>query len=347
MLQIYTFLYNHPVNKLNESLYTFFRKIESVGPNDNFDPEKYFPPELAKKATFNNELYSKSKAFFNVYKTLKNEKEIVNRAFFEMNKIQELFQNTTIRITIEDLPKPIQQVTKTLFNHLYKDTLNQIGNIKDHYEEFLKSQNNNWCPFCGMEQFTHFKHQKQDYDHLLAKSIYPFAAVNMKNLTPMCIKCNRTHKKAKDLLTLKKSQCKAINPYFKKENIRLSFEGTTLPTSTNRKGDWKLKFLPETEEVIRWNEVFKMDDRIIKDRFSIGKKTDYDVWLDDFIKMYKKKSMQKPFNEQDVRDALLDYAKLFYSEKYRDSRYIKFHLFMWIAKKAPQSFIKARQRALN
>jgi len=344
MLQRYTFI-NHPVNEYNKGLFIFFRNIENVGSADIFDPKKYFPSILAKKAKKNNKLYKKSEAFFNKYKRLRKTKKNVFDAFFNMNKIDDMFQNKSPRVTKKDLPPSIRKETDDLFKHLYYNTLK--NEIKSHYEKFVELQDNNWCAFCGMEQLQHFTHQKQDYDHLLTRVTYPFAAINMKNLAPMGLKCNRTHKKTKDLILSLGRQCKGVNPYYRKITVKINFKGTLLPSALDRKGKWSIEFSPKCEEVTRWNEVFNIEDRIIKDLFTSGKKTDFDLWIDDFVKIYRRKKRLSPMSEPQVRNAFKEYAKSFISERYRDKRYVKYHLFMWISTKASSSFIKARQRALN
>ena len=56
------------------------------------------------------------------------------------------------------------------------------------------------CPFCGCEYFDAPGAPREDLDHYLPKSLYPFAAANLRNLVPMGMKCNERYKLAQDIL---------------------------------------------------------------------------------------------------------------------------------------------------
>jgi hypothetical protein len=145
-----------------------------------------------------------------------------------------------------------------------------------------------------MDQLIHYTHQKEDYDHLLAKSIYPFASVNMRNLARMGQKCNRTHKKAKDLIWDATKQIKAVNPYINSMNISLDFSGIILPSGgKSNGGKWVLSITPIKDETKHWNLVFNITDRIVKDYLTNGQQPDFDVWLSDFVNINRgKKELQ-------------------------------------------------------
>ncbi|RZK10825.1 MAG: hypothetical protein EOO43_19885, partial [Flavobacterium sp.] len=277
MLQKYKFIDNLGVHDLQADIEDFFRNIKTVNATDPFNPDTYFPVRLAtrvkRKVTkkvkgvntlVNNDLYKKFETFFNKYKNLGAAKATVDTVFVNMNKINRLLNNEQPRCCLSDLPISIQTEAKSLFIHLYENTLSSYG-IKKHYESFCNQQQNRWCPFCGMETLEDYTFIKEDYDHLLAKSIYPLAAVNMRNLAPMGKKCNRTHKKDQDLIWDGTNQVKSMNPYIYKLDIEVDFTGTTLPNSKKKKGTWKLNVLPNRPDVRRWQEVFRINERMTKD----------------------------------------------------------------------------------
>jgi hypothetical protein len=355
MLQKYKFIDGLQVNNLQLEVSLFIKNIRKVKATDNFDPDKYFPTSLANKvkAKVKNKkgvlvegpLFNKAKAFFDKYKSLGIHKENVYRAFLEMNKINGLFGGSVSRVTINDLPNQIQDEAKSLFVHLYEETLSSYG-IKHHYEDFSKLLGNNWCPFCGMEQLVHYTHQKEDYDHLLAKTIYPFSAVNMRNLAPMGKTCNRTHKKKKDLIWDDKRQVKAVNPYNGKIEIKIDFSGTVLPTQGRKNGNWKITLSPKRDEVTRWDIVFNITDRITKDFLTNGKKPEYEVWLSDYINMQIDENVKFGTIKQ-TRDSIARYGARFDSNRYRSFRYIQADLFKWMAVNASDSFIKSLMNVIN
>jgi hypothetical protein len=351
MLQKYTFVDKLNVHELQVDIEEFFKKIKGVTTADSFDPDQYCSARFAtivkrkviKKrkgvnTPVNNDLHKKLNAFFNKYKTLGPAKAIVDDCFEGMNKINALLNNTQIRYCLSDLPKSIQNETKSLFLHLYKNTLSTYG-IKKHYESFCNEQQNRWCPFCGMEMLEDFSFIKEDYDHLLAKSIYPLAAVNMKNLAPMGKKCNRTHKKDQDLIWDGKTQTRAINPYSSKLDIEIDFTGTILPNGKSKKGTWKLKALPNKIEVDRWQEIFRINARITKDYFTGGKRPDIETWITDFTNRHDQDPNLTTLKK--VRAALDKVGKEYENERFKEGRYVKASLFKWVSVNAPDTYIQA------
>lgn len=345
MLQKYTFINDRNVGQLQKDIEVFFRHIKHVKPTDSFDPAILFPTNLARKVkgrkikgvvVYNN-LYKKAEAFFNKYKRLGNQQSVVLNAFREMNKIAGLLKGDVQRICLADLPASIQKESKELFKVLYEEALTSYG-IKAHYASFCNKQKNNWCPFCGMEKLEHYSHQKEDYDHLLAKSIYPFAAINMRNLAPTCKKCNRTHKKTKDIIYDDINQIKAVNPYSAKLDIKVKFDGTILPKG-RKKGAWAIGVTPSREEVIRWEYVYEITDRIIKNYFANGKEADFNLWLGEYISV---NDLNPDLNSlKKVRESLEKYGLRFDIGRYTEGRYIKSDFFKWIAKNADDTYISS------
>lgn len=351
MLQVYKFVDSHSVHELQKDVEFFFKKIKGASATDSFDPDTYCLPNFAtkvkrkvtkrvngKSVQSNNDLHKKLEAFFNKYRGLGIGQTLVDGAFDGMNNIASLLNNKHARTSINNLPANIQQEAKKLFIHLYENTLAAYG-IKEHYKSFCKKQHNIWCPFCGMETLEDFTFIKEDYDHLLAKSIYPFAAVNMKNLAPMGKKCNRTHKKNQDLIWDGVKQIKAVNPYAAKLDIEVDFSGTILPSSKNKKGSWKLDVMPKKEEVIRWQEVFQINKRIEKDYFTRGKRPDFETWMTDFTSSHDVKSNLTTLTK--VRTALEKFGKNYENERFKEGRYVKASLFKWISRNAPDTYIQA------
>ncbi|RLD89272.1 MAG: hypothetical protein DRJ09_06835 [Bacteroidetes bacterium] len=70
--------------------------------------------------------------------------------------------------------------------------------IPKHYKEFMKSNTEGICPFCGIHTIKENNHKYREvYDHYIPKAIYPFVSLNFKNLAPMCQECNSTYKGTK------------------------------------------------------------------------------------------------------------------------------------------------------
>ncbi|MCK7494405.1 MAG: hypothetical protein MZW92_26920 [Comamonadaceae bacterium] len=60
--------------------------------------------------------------------------------------------------------------------------LTKIGIRDRRYQAIYKSAMYHMCPFCGCEYFDAPGAPREDLDHYLAKSRYPFAAVNLEIL---------------------------------------------------------------------------------------------------------------------------------------------------------------------
>ena len=75
----------------------------------------------------------------------------------------------------------------------------KIGDINDHYQAFVTTNNAGKCPFCGINDLLGEYHTKREaYDHYLPKALYPFNSINFKNLVPACHHCNSSYKTSKD-----------------------------------------------------------------------------------------------------------------------------------------------------
>ena len=276
-------------------------------------------------------------------KLTSEEREYVCNAFCCCNKIQDQVENNEACYTLSNLPAKIRKTTKKLFVYMYETTLNSVGNIKDHYQKYYEIIPLKVCPFCGIEKLLHYDHFKQDYDHYLCKKEYSFAAVNMKNLFPVCIKCNRIFKKAEDILHKKDgTRRKAFYPFqLNGISIEVRLNGSTLPTANNKKGVWHITFVPDVEEVHTWDNVFKISDRYKKNIFE----DEYGSWLINFIYIARSFSgTNQAWTEGTVKTALDKYINTLNQEnidKYQDKIFLKHSLFRFIRDEADSKTIKA------
>lgn len=92
------------------------------------------------------------------------------------------------------------------FKGLYSKSLldlaalrDKIGDIANHYQAFVTTNNSDKCPFCGINDLLGEYHSKREaYDHYLPKALYPFNSINFRNLVPACHHCNSSYKTSKD-----------------------------------------------------------------------------------------------------------------------------------------------------
>lgn len=141
---------------------------------------------------------------YNIFKGLTQAvKDDVRTAFKTNNDIESLC-NGTSPVYLSALPDVVKDDIKPLFKWCYEELLEKgkvAGDKMDYYNELINDPDNDFdtCPCCGLIDIESAESIcREDYDHYLPKSKYPFASVNFSNLVPICNKCNRDRKKADD-----------------------------------------------------------------------------------------------------------------------------------------------------
>jgi hypothetical protein len=259
----------HPVKELQVSVRNYLTSVRHLPAGSSFDIkycDKKFGDFLGAKSTTGNKNTRYLIENFHVafLKLDQANRDIFIDIFDQTNNVQTQFANPTTAIRLNNYPKDIRKEVKALFLNLYTDTLMKYG-IKDHYTKVYKEKKDAWCPFCGMEKYIHPQRQKQDYDHLLYKANYPVASVNMYNLAPMGIFCNRIFKKTKDLLLNSAGIARsAINPYFDIIQPRINLSGSVMSRDPKER-IWIVNITPNSEEVSTWNSVFNISERCKED----------------------------------------------------------------------------------
>jgi hypothetical protein len=204
-------LYSYPyiktdANKLHVFVCKFMRALRTGSRSFSVDE---VPDGLKTYIDRSNKLKEKVETFINAYNNLHEdaERKKVMDAFVNSNAIEALLRNcrTSDLIKVSELHPSIQGPTRELFKFLFKVTLKLDNMLKDHYDLLYKEieiKHKKVCPFCGLETLVSPRKGTQDYDHLLYKDEYAFAAVNMRNLVPMGTDCNRRYKKTTDVIRL-------------------------------------------------------------------------------------------------------------------------------------------------
>lgn len=128
------------------------------------------------------------------------QKDCIKDAFEKNNNIEAICNNTITPIFYDELEKntssDFASEVKSFFNSLYEDVFGgKPYYINRHYDIFMQS-NKHLCPICGLNTLeADASNHRDDYDHYLPKEKYPFNAVNLKNLMPICSDCNKKWKK--------------------------------------------------------------------------------------------------------------------------------------------------------
>ncbi len=223
---------------------------------------------------------------------------------------------------------------KTFYKSLYTDIIglkpvwSRIGKLEVHYLDFVKDNNENICPFCGIHSIKGEYHSKREaYDHWLPKDIYPFNSVNFRNLPPMCHECNSSYKLVKDPLTVPKhrdplkskagTRRKAFYPFSAmKPEIQIEIALLTRDIVNLKPQDLAVEVTSTVhgQEVEAWKEVFGIDERyqaaccykndgqywyhqIMDEIIQVEALTGTRITIVDWIYKVKRSMVDKPFAE--------------------------------------------------
>ncbi len=166
----------------------------------------------------------------------------------------------------------------TFFKGLYSQSLldlaalrAKIGDIDDHYQTFMKTNNAGKCPFCGINDVLGEYHSKREaYDHYLPKAFYPFNSINFYNLVPACHHCNSSYKISKDPVYTPKDPAGAASrravfyPYKSvAHTIEIQITLQHLDIAKLTPANITLQFGPAVinQEIDTWKDVYGIEER--------------------------------------------------------------------------------------
>lgn len=328
------------MRKLHVAVSVFIRRLYGGGldPND-FDIEVCCTGELLSRARRSSALRERLRIFYQSWFELGDEQlKSVYRAFVTVNSVEAQLANSARRVALDDLPETIQEPTRSLFDHLYKQSLVK-SQVKEHWRQFYENLPVRICPFCGIEMLHHPLLFKQDYDHVLCKAIYPFAAVNLRNLVPCGRDCNSIFKHEKDIIFTEAGRRRAFYP-FRDYGVRIevSLAGSQLPAHGGDPGRWNLQFAPDIEEVRTWVDVFELERRYELDVFAQY----YARWIDDFTSwVASQPAPDAGWSIAAIRERMERYANILQSDELRDQRFLRYALFRFVLNEANDTVFAA------
>jgi len=234
------------------------------------------------------------------------EQERILQALHDQNQIALLLSCQRNCETITQLPQSIHKPVKKLFEFAF-ELLTELE-IRDLHYQAIYDATPHICPFCGCQPFDALGSRREALDHYLAESIYPLAGSNLRNLVPMCNKCN-SRKLAQDILTKKNgTRRKSFDPYsYNCTGIKLSLENSQpfagKLTPTGQLPLWEIEFKPDSEEVGTWDEVFHIQERYKRDVLD----AEFNTWLRHF-KSFLKSQNTPHSSDEELVDAIAGYA---------------------------------------
>lgn len=236
------------------------------------------PPVHQAQLASKTGLQDKLAAYYQAVRRLsKANRDAILQAMESQNCISDLLSCICDCPSIEDLPKSVQQPIKDLFDYAYEQMPKCIRD--SHYKIIYDSIPAHVCPFCGAEPFEAPGSVREELDHYLLKSCYPFAAANLRNLVPMGHKCNTGYKKSADLLRCKdKTRRHVIDPYCHTTIDVSLINSNPFGGDDQRTPRWNIEFEPSAPAVATWDEVFQVRDRYVNSHLN----PHYRYWLAEF-----------------------------------------------------------------
>lgn len=230
-----------------------------------------------------------------------------------------------IRLVHPELGEQLAVFFKGLYSQQVLDLSalrEKIGNIDDHYKNFMQSNAAGKCPFCGISDIKGVHHTKREaYDHYLPKALYPFNSINFRNLAPSCHECNSTYKLSKDPVNTTTGRRKAFYPYANSgHSIKVSINIRKPDIDHLTPDDIQLAFGPPelTEEIEAWKNIYGIEERY-RDKCCSNNDGKYwlaqvlDEWREDgrspadFLKTLSRHAKSNPFADSNfLKKAFLD-----------------------------------------
>jgi hypothetical protein len=223
----------------------------------------------------------------------------------QQNAIADLVSGASDCERLTDLPAAIREPSKALFVFAF-DLLTDLEVRDAHYAIIYNTIGSKVCPFCALEYFDAPGAPREDLDHYLAVSRYPFAAANLRNLTPMGMKCNERHKHDSDILRDEAgNRRRSFDPYVQRE-IRVSLiDSVPFGQADGQTPQWRLEFVPDSPECVTWDNVFHIRTRIERDVLNPS----FRDWLGFFAAWFVKRKGIADVSNERIIASLRDYIE--------------------------------------
>jgi len=233
------------------------------------------------------------------------ERQQIATCLTQQNRIDDLCSCAGDCVLLSQLPPASHAPIKNLFDYSFS-LLAEIGVRDRHYEAIYSGMNCHVCPFCGCEYFDAPGAPREDLDHYLPKSRYPFASVNLRNLVPMGMRCNERYKLDADILrSADGTRRRAFDPYTE-HNVEVRLNGSVpFAGIDGRIPSWTIQFEPDSPECTTWDEVFHVRERIQRDVLDPS----FVRWLREFANWFKRRIAIPEPDAEIVQHAMLQYAE--------------------------------------
>ncbi len=188
-------------------------------------------------------------------------RDLVRQAFDDQQRIPDLYEGHHAADIREILPASIRGPLDKL-SQLAFGALTELGIRQASYDlHFANSEEGRTCAFCGYEKIIGPTVRSPDWDHYLARSLYPFASWKLRNLTPMGDSCNRNFKGSKDILRATGSRRACYDPYITPAPPTGVHLRHSDPIGTNGRPIWVVSIEGDPDRTATWDAAFRLKDR--------------------------------------------------------------------------------------
>jgi hypothetical protein len=252
----------------------------------------------------------------------KSDRDAVLAAVTEQNRISDLLSNACNCATLDALPEAIHDAATSLFDLAFR-LLTDLNVRDEHYKVIYDAATEPVCPFCGTEYFDAPGAPREALDHYLAKSRYPFAAANLRNLVPMGHKCNSDYKGAVDLLCRADGSRRVVLDPYTHTSLAVQLDsGEPFGGSEPHLPSWEIQFEPDSPPVSTWDEVFEIRTRYRRDHLDPS----YMRWLEQFKNWVHRSAIQTE-SDADLVRALERFAADWEAAGLQDRAFLKAGVF--------------------
>jgi hypothetical protein len=272
MIRNYKYLDTAVQLRLHEFIIAFFNRIEFE--TAVFD-DSFFGVDFLEIADRHPQILKQQ--CIAIYNHIKNwnqvDKTNLCSLIRDSNEIQNICEGNYAPPTLDRHSTGLNKLLRDLFLDLYNQVLDGDGfrekyttTLRTHFDDFSKLNSDiTLCPICGIGELKkHTDLSRDQYDHYLPKSLYPFSSVNFKNLVPICIDCNSpTVKGSKDVVAVSTNQ----RLFFLYDSTHRGITVTFLITVDNINPEniqWQISFTNpdnKNDEIESWKTIYNIDGR--------------------------------------------------------------------------------------
>ena len=204
----------------------------------------------------------------------------------QQNRISELCRCAENCDNLGCLHESIRGPIAALFGFAF-ELLTGLGIRDRHYRKIFDSAAYHVCPFCGCEYFDAPGAPREDLDHYLPKSRYPFAAANLRNLAPMGMRCNERYKLDQDILVgTDGGRRRSFDPYTQHSLAICLNDSVPFAGDDGKTPDWQVSFIPDSPECETWDQVFHVRERFKRDVLDPS----FRRWLREFAAWFRRRT---------------------------------------------------------